>query len=58
MHDNIGRKIKTLAQIGMYGGIILSACMGLLFLILGDAVLGIVLLVFLPLVFWISSFLV
>ena len=56
MRDNIGRKIKTLAEIGMYAGIVLSACLGILFLILGNGGIGLVLLVVLPIVFWLSSF--
>ena len=55
MFDNIGGKIKTIAKIGCWVGIIASAILGILLMMEEGFFAGIIVMVALGLASWISS---
>ena len=57
MYNNIGNKIKTLAQIVAFVEIILSVIIGLVLLFQEIIGFGLIILIFGPLIAWISSWL-
>ena len=59
MFNNIGRKIKTLAQVICGIGIITSLIVGLIVILLGEGsapIIGLLIIIFGPFVSWVSSF--
>ena len=56
MYNEIGKKIKTLAKVLTIFGIVASIIYGIVLLALGQTVAGIIYLLFMPFLIWISSF--